>query len=286
VAAAAVDEAPWPAPLEVCQLKGHRNDVVLLQFSHDGERVATGSKDGSVRVWRRPPRRRRRAAAWEQEVTFAVLPDPEAIKEARRRRRPPPAPSIDQLSWTADDQRLVVSVTDHGIRVLAMPGGEVLHHLKLHTSNIHILECHPTDPSLAFSASYDGTLLLWSTLTGAVLRRFSSRQTRPDGRSWPDVLPFADGHFSPDGRTITVADVAGQLHHYAPGPPCSLLSRAPYDQFLTTDYSPLLRDLHHNVVDAETQLPPHILTGMWHLLLTECQSSYPGAWVGAACCGR
>lgn len=133
--------------------------------------------------------------------------------------------------------------------------------------NVHILECHPTDPGLAFSASYDGTLLLWSPLTGAVLRRFSrraegqrwgnqcwgwcvlpiqrgtapdrlnvlvprlctarwgrglpsclqphncptlprclcSRQTRLDGRSWPDVLPFADGHFSPDGRTITVA---------------------------------------------------------------------------------
>lgn len=59
----------------------------------------------SEQVWRRPRRWRRRAAAWEQEVTFAVLPDPEAIKEARRRRRPPPAPSIDQLSWTADDQR-------------------------------------------------------------------------------------------------------------------------------------------------------------------------------------
>lgn len=29
--------------------------------------------------------------------------------------------------------RLVVSVTDYGIRVLAMPGGQVLHHLKLHT---------------------------------------------------------------------------------------------------------------------------------------------------------
>ena len=46
----AAEDAPWPAPVEVCQLKGHRNDVVLLQFSHDGERVATGSKDGSVRV--------------------------------------------------------------------------------------------------------------------------------------------------------------------------------------------------------------------------------------------
>jgi hypothetical protein len=39
-----------------------------------------------------------------------VLPDPEAVKEARRRRRPPPAPSIDQLSWSADDQRWVVAV--------------------------------------------------------------------------------------------------------------------------------------------------------------------------------
>lgn len=56
-------------------------------------------------VWRRPRRWRKRPQAWEQEVTFAVLPDPEAIKEARRRRRPPPAPSIDQIAWSADDQR-------------------------------------------------------------------------------------------------------------------------------------------------------------------------------------
>ena len=42
------------------------------------------------------------------------------------------------------------------------------------TGHVHILECHPTDPTLAFSASYDGTLLLWSTLNGAVLRRFAA----------------------------------------------------------------------------------------------------------------
>jgi hypothetical protein len=60
-----------------------------------------------LQVWRRPRRWRKRPQAWEQEVTFAVLPDPEAIKEARRRRRPPPAPSIDQISWSADDQRWV-----------------------------------------------------------------------------------------------------------------------------------------------------------------------------------
>lgn len=168
-AALAVDNTPWPVPREVCLLKGHRNDIILLQFSHAGDRAATGSKDGSVRVrrranagsrtlggaqavpwccscqalqrlsrrlhcapaglphatrppshatpgsllpgplqvWRRPRRWRKRTQAWEQEVTFAVLPDAEAIKEARRRRRPPPAPSVDQIAWSADDQLCV-----------------------------------------------------------------------------------------------------------------------------------------------------------------------------------
>ena len=119
------------------------------------------------------------------------------------------------------------------------------------SDHVHILECHPTDPSLAFSASYDGTLALWNLHSGAVLRRFTrcearargqvataeqrwmqttvllpaqrrmlgvlcahscnltcpicSRQTRPDGRSWPDLLPLSDGHFSPDGASITVS---------------------------------------------------------------------------------
>ena len=37
-------------PEELCRLEGHKNDVVLLQFSLDGQGIATGSKDGTVRV--------------------------------------------------------------------------------------------------------------------------------------------------------------------------------------------------------------------------------------------
>lgn len=50
--AAAIDleAADWPEAQEVCRLGGHVNDVVLLQFSHDGQSVATGSKDGTMRV--------------------------------------------------------------------------------------------------------------------------------------------------------------------------------------------------------------------------------------------
>ncbi len=35
------------------------------------------------------------------------------------------------------------------------------------------------------------------------------------------------------------------------------MSRAQFDQFFSSDYNTLVRDAAHNVVDAETQLPPH-----------------------------
>ena len=37
-------------PSELCKLQGHRHDVLLLQVSHDSKAIATGSKDGCVRV--------------------------------------------------------------------------------------------------------------------------------------------------------------------------------------------------------------------------------------------
>ena len=161
----------WPAPEEACRLVGHRNDVILLQFSNDGQRFATGSKDGTVRVWRQPARAGRRSRSWEQEAAMACPPTEEAIKEARRRRRPPPNPTIDQarerreaallraccvlpvrhpavllltpvciftpprkqIAWTADDAQLVVSVTDHSVRVFDMPLGRLVHRLVGHT---------------------------------------------------------------------------------------------------------------------------------------------------------
>lgn len=39
-----------PSPTELCRLQGHRHDVLLLQFSHNSKSIATGAKDGSVRV--------------------------------------------------------------------------------------------------------------------------------------------------------------------------------------------------------------------------------------------
>ena len=48
--AAATVLTDWPAPREVCRLEGHKNDVMLLMFSPDSASIATGSKDGFLRV--------------------------------------------------------------------------------------------------------------------------------------------------------------------------------------------------------------------------------------------
>ena len=254
----------WPDISELCRLQGHRNNVILLQFSHNGTRIATGSKDGTVRIWKQPRKYKKKQAHWDQELCLACLPDEEAIKLARQRRRPIPAPCIDQISWSCDDQKLLVSVTDYTIRVFSMPSGKLQTSLNAHTDRIHILECHPTDPRLAISASYDGEVHIWDIEQGGQgkkLKTFTSRATRPDGRTWPDTLFLTDGHFSPDGDRFVVSDVAGQFHLYGIGTQCPLACRAPYDQFLTSETNQLVIDVRGNVLDADTDLPAFLLSG-------------------------
>ena len=61
------------------------------------------------------------------------------------------------------------------MRVFDIPTGRLLHRLTDHTSHVHVLESHPTDPALAVSASYDGTLALWDLERGCMLRSMSRR---------------------------------------------------------------------------------------------------------------
>lgn len=200
---------------EVARLEGHRNDVYLLQHSHGGTMIATGSKDGTIRIWRRPRRARRRGApAWECEATLSCPVDEEAVQLARQRRRQLPPPRVDQIAWNADDTFLVASMEDQRVHVFATPLGRLVHSLSGHTDQVHVVLAHPTNSALAVSASYGGEAFLWDIKEGKALRRFDSRDTRPDGRTWPEGLPFVDGYFSAMGDAFVLADAAGQLHFF------------------------------------------------------------------------
>ena len=62
-----------------------------------------------------------------------------------------------------------MSVTDFTVRVFDTHSGGLLHRLTTHAENVHVLECHPTEPALAVSASYDGNLILWDLERGVPL---------------------------------------------------------------------------------------------------------------------
>ncbi|KAL3137809.1 hypothetical protein ABBQ38_005065 [Trebouxia sp. C0009 RCD-2024] len=258
--AAAVDlqAADWPDPQEVCRLGGHVNDVLLLQFSHDGQSIATGSKDGTMRTWQRTRRRHKKLSSWENKHVLKCELDDAAVRKAKQKRRAPPVASVNQLAWSCDDMLVLSSVSDHTIRVWDAQAGVEVQRLVGHQAQVHILECHPFNHKLAMSASYDGTTKLWNLHTGQLLTSFSTQDTRPDiHTSWTDHIQLVDGHWSPDGASLVVSDVAGQWHAYSMGAP-DLVKHARYDQFLESDYDRLTRDINNAVIDDNTQQPPHL----------------------------
>ncbi|KAK9840987.1 hypothetical protein WJX81_004207 [Elliptochloris bilobata] len=321
-----VTECSPPAPL--VRLGGHRHDVLLLLFSHDGAGFATGSKDGTVRVWRQAQQRARpRSAAakpcaepllgsWGVAWVAACPPVQDAdAATARRRRRAPPEPSISQVAWTTDDAHVLAAVTDGRVLVLDAASGSLRHCLAEHRLEVPIIEGHPSDARMAMTAGYDGNVIVWDIVAGRKLASFYTVDTRPDGRAWPEPVQLVDGHWAPDGTSLAVADVAGQWHLYSasgggndeknpsPGPKMgaltlrrrpawaaqpgrgALASNARYDQFFASDYGALTRDAAGFVLDAETQLPPHIRSER-ERLVDLLNDAYPEAYQTAFREGR
>ena len=72
------------------------------------------------------------------------------------------------------------------------------------------------------------------------------------------MFPVFDAKWSKDGTTICASDSHGHVMFLGQGS-FERYSKCPTELFFHTDYRPLLRDTHHNVVDEQTQLPPHLL---------------------------
>lgn len=80
-------------PLEtLCQLDEHQDEVWFLQFSHDGTRLATASKDTRVLIY--------------DTTTFKV------IHELSDHNQP-----VAYVAWSPDDSRLVTCSQDNKIKV-------------------------------------------------------------------------------------------------------------------------------------------------------------------------
>ncbi|XP_061338407.1 uncharacterized protein LOC133285221 isoform X2 [Gastrolobium bilobum] len=260
---------------EMDLLSGHENDVNYVQFSgcsvaskfltsdswkeentlkfrnfwfcHDN--IVTCSRDGSAIIW--VPRSRRshgKVGRWTRAYHLKVPPPPLPPQPPRggpRQRFLPTPRGVNMIVWSLDNRFVLAAIMDCRICVWNAVDGSLVHSLTGHTASSYVLDVHPFNPRIAMSAGYDGRTIVWDIWEGIPISTYEIGRFR-----------LVDGKFSPDGTSIVLSDDVGQIYFLNTGQGESQKD-AKYDQFFLGDYRPLIQDTQGNVLDQETQLPPH-----------------------------
>ena len=252
-------------------LRGHKNDVNLVLWAHYSDAVVSTGKDGTARVWR-PRLRGGDVASGGWACAFvAAVPAPQQDDGSEGRRRGGPLNlMVNSACWSQDDQRLLMSYSDHSVRVWCAIGGTMQHVLHGHIGEVFVLSPHPRDPRLALSAGYDGRLVVWDVAVGREL-------AMGRGKYGNDIF---DASWTPDGSAVVFSDSIGYWEMLelsggeAPGGGERLASSAPVEQFLTRDFAPLRRDDEGRAYHVASGLEPH-KEPTPELLCDNSQDPYP-----------
>jgi WD40 repeat protein len=252
----------------VDRLRGHRNEISFVQFAASGDALLSGSKDGTVRVWRGPSgggdaggggaaaARSRRSGRpvreprepWVQQHVLAPPPAPPAPHQ----RRPRTPPAVNMVRWSGDGRTIVASLDDASLCLWDAAGGALLSRLRQHTREVFVVEPHPFDPRMVLTAGHDGHLFLWDVAARCVTAEWDLRSALPEDAMW-----LLDARWTPDGAGFVVSDGAGCVHLFGTGAG-EARRGAKADQFFASDFSPLLRDDRGFVADVATNRPPHL----------------------------
>jgi WD40 repeat protein len=176
-------------------LKGHKQSIVEILFSPDGETIATGSEDGTVRLWN--------ARTGEARATLKLAKKLQWLL----------------LVWSPDSRQLATcryqgfGITKEA-NIWDAQTGALLSTLAGHGSSLNSLEWS-ADGQTILTASDDGTAKLWdaatwqlrrtieyqqvdvSRETGSMLKAIFTRKKIPDPRN-------IHARFAGGGRTILI----------------------------------------------------------------------------------
>ena len=169
------------APYHIATLTGHTDRVESVSFSPDGQTLASGSVDETIRLWDVGTGRVIRTLTGHTDAVWS-------------------------LSFSPDGQTLASGSVDETIRLWDVGTGRVIRTLTGHTARVVSVSFSPDGQTLA-SGSEDGTTRLWDVGTGCVIRTLTGHTAVGGNVSFsPDGLTLASGSRDRD-RMVLLYDV-------------------------------------------------------------------------------
>uniref|UniRef100_A0A3Q2ZW49 Bromodomain and WD repeat domain containing 3 n=1 Tax=Kryptolebias marmoratus TaxID=37003 RepID=A0A3Q2ZW49_KRYMA len=229
-------------PMKVSEMDAHTDKVVVVQFSNNSDlRFVSGSRDGTVRIWR-----------YQQQEWKSVTLDMAARLPTAANGDDKVKLVVTMVAWDRTDSTVITAVSNYLLKVWSVASGQLLHVLSGHDDEVFVLEAHPFDPRIMLSAGHDGNIYIWDLSKGAKIRNFFNMI---EGQGHGAIY---DCKFSADGQHFACTDSHGHLLVFGFG--CSKpYEKIPDQMFFHTDYRPLIRDSNNYVLDEQTQQAPHLM---------------------------
>lgn len=232
------------SPYRVMEMEQHSDRVDSILWSNKGLKFISGSKDGTAVLWQY------RAQTWHtrQLHMTTTLPGKVSKEDDPRLKL-----KVTMVCWSTDDTFVITAVNNNAIKVWSPVNGKLLKELNAHRDVVYCLENHPLDSRIMLSAGHDGIIYIWDLLTGEQL---FMHQNHIEGQGNGAVF---DAKWSPDGSMMASTDSHGHLLIFSLSEFNDKMKLLPKELFFHTDYRPLVRDAQNQVLDEQTQTPPHLM---------------------------
>jgi WD40 repeat protein len=193
---------------------GHRSELLSVSWSPDGRRLATGSYDGTARVWDAAGGQEVLALRGHSGLVYSVSWSPDGRRLAtggedgsakvwdaaggpERLTLRGHAGLVYEVSWSPDGTRLATGSSDAMARLWNAADGHEVLILKGHTSPVRCVAWSPDGTRLATGSS-DGTAKVWDVA---------------GGREWLTLKghngPIGSVSWSPDGTRLATRSADG-----------------------------------------------------------------------------
>jgi sugar lactone lactonase YvrE len=172
------------------QLQGHESHVLCVAYSPDGKTLASGSYDGSIRIWDL------------------------ATGKTTKRLRPARGSMVYTVAFSPDGKTLASGDWRGTLRLWDVATGKLLHTFRergkvggKRTGYVQVVVFSPDGKTLTSGAAH-GLVQFWDVATGKERRELRKEMPAKDVRLSGDHV-VSSLAFSPDGSTLAAASYGG-----------------------------------------------------------------------------